>query len=249
MMSPPGLEEEEITSGRRLTPAQDVFLFLPSLSFFFCRRRRRERRDPADKENLVGWPGENASLSFSPGKRRSTGHSRLFCVLWTVSSWNTFNREREFSFPRLIVVPLSSHAVDGVRKEKERLTAAEAWRLNSFILFLSHLSTAMIWKEEDKEEESRKKMWNRSRFPMTFSFVGILSSILFFLLLTGFQLFLQSLVSEELFETRGRKWRKASCKKKEGMVGPGSIADLARCSNHTSLLPGVERPREEETGG
>ena len=170
MMSPPGLEEEEITSGRRLTPAQDVFLFLPSLSFFFCRRRRRERRDPADKENLVGWPGENASLSFSPGKRRSTGHSRLFCVLWTVSSWNTFNREREFSFPRLIVVPLSSHAVDGVRKEKERLTAAEAWRLNSFILFLSHLSTAMIWKEEDKEEESRKKMWNRSRFPMTFSF-------------------------------------------------------------------------------
>ena len=27
--------------------------------------------------------------------------------------------------PRLIVVPLSSHAVDGVRKEKERLTAAE----------------------------------------------------------------------------------------------------------------------------
>ena len=70
----------------------------------------------------------------------------------------TVNRGREFSFPRLIVVPLSSHAVDGVRKEKERLTAAEAWRLNSFILFLSHLSTAMIWKEEDKEEESRKKM-------------------------------------------------------------------------------------------
>ena len=26
-------------------------------------------------------------------------------------------------FPRLIVVPLSSHEVDGVRKEKERLTA------------------------------------------------------------------------------------------------------------------------------
>ena len=86
-------------------------------------------------------------------------------------------------------------------------------------------------------------MWNRSRFPMTFSFVGILSSILFFLLLTGFQLFLQSLVSEELFETRGRKWRKASCKKKEGMVGPGSIADLARCSNHTSLLPRVASGR------
>ena len=32
---------------------------------------------------------------------------------------------REFSFPRLIVVPLSSHEIDGVRKEKERLTAAE----------------------------------------------------------------------------------------------------------------------------
>jgi len=31
---------------------------------------------------------------------------------------------REFSFPRLIVVPLSSHEIDGVRKEKERLTAA-----------------------------------------------------------------------------------------------------------------------------
>ena len=45
-------------------------------------------------------------------------------------------------FPRLIVVPLSSHAVDGVRKEKERLTAAEAWRLNSFILFLSLLSVS-----------------------------------------------------------------------------------------------------------
>ena len=30
----------------------------------------------------------------------------------------------EFSFPRLIVVPLSCHEVDGVRKEKERLTAA-----------------------------------------------------------------------------------------------------------------------------
>ena len=58
----------------------------------------------------------------------------------------TVEDENEFSFPRLIVVPLSSHAVDGVRKEKERLTAAWiAWRLNSFILFLSlvHLSTAM----------------------------------------------------------------------------------------------------------
>ena len=32
--------------------------------------------------------------------------------------------KREFSFPRLIVVPLSCHEVDGVRKEKERLTAA-----------------------------------------------------------------------------------------------------------------------------
>jgi len=30
---------------------------------------------------------------------------------------------RELSFPRLIVVPLSCHEVDGVRKEKERLTA------------------------------------------------------------------------------------------------------------------------------
>ena len=33
---------------------------------------------------------------------------------------------REFSFPQLIVVPLSCHEVDGVRKEKERLTAALA---------------------------------------------------------------------------------------------------------------------------
>jgi hypothetical protein len=32
----------------------------------------------------------------------------------------------EFSFPQLIVVPLSCHEVDGVRKEKERLTAALA---------------------------------------------------------------------------------------------------------------------------
>ena len=30
----------------------------------------------------------------------------------------------EFSFPRLIVVPLSCHEVDGVRKVNERLTAA-----------------------------------------------------------------------------------------------------------------------------
>ena len=32
--------------------------------------------------------------------------------------------------PRLIVVPLSSHEIDGVRKEKERLTAAakHQWR-------------------------------------------------------------------------------------------------------------------------
>ena len=32
----------------------------------------------------------------------------------------------EFSFPQLIVVPLSCHEVDGVRKEKERLTAAQS---------------------------------------------------------------------------------------------------------------------------
>ena len=29
--------------------------------------------------------------------------------------------------PRLIVVPLSSHEIDGVRKEKERLTAVHHW--------------------------------------------------------------------------------------------------------------------------
>jgi hypothetical protein len=84
--------------------------------------------------------------------------TRIYFLLFEINSLGlrscgtNINRgepyEREFSFPRLIVVPLSSHAVDGVRKEKERLTAAEAWRLNSFILFLSHLSTAMIWKEE-----------------------------------------------------------------------------------------------------
>ena len=54
------------------------------------------------------------------------------------SNWNNPWNHREIWFPRLIVVPLSSHAVDGVRKEKERLTAAEifldiksisAWRL------------------------------------------------------------------------------------------------------------------------
>jgi hypothetical protein len=32
--------------------------------------------------------------------------------------------EEELWFPRLIVVPLSSQEVDGVRKEKERLTTA-----------------------------------------------------------------------------------------------------------------------------
>ena len=49
----------------------------------------------------------------------------------------TVNRGREFSFPRLIVVPLSSHAVDGVRKEKERLTAAEisSSTISSWITF------------------------------------------------------------------------------------------------------------------
>jgi hypothetical protein len=41
----------------------------------------------------------------------------------------------EFSFPQLIVVPLSCHEVDGVRKEKERLTAAQ--RLSSWKWFLS----------------------------------------------------------------------------------------------------------------
>ena len=39
----------------------------------------------------------------------------------TLGSWVS---ARLFSFPPLIVVPLSSHEVDGVRKEKERLTAA-----------------------------------------------------------------------------------------------------------------------------
>ena len=35
----------------------------------------------------------------------------------------------EFSCPPLIVLPLSSHEVDGVRKEKERLTAGHiVWR-------------------------------------------------------------------------------------------------------------------------
>ena len=33
-------------------------------------------------------------------------------------------KEEELWFPRLIVVPLSSQEVDGVRKEKERLTTA-----------------------------------------------------------------------------------------------------------------------------
>jgi hypothetical protein len=44
---------------------------------------------------------------------------------------NTMDEERhrgplakELWFPRLIVVPLSSQEVDGVRKEKERLTTA-----------------------------------------------------------------------------------------------------------------------------
>ena len=40
------------------------------------------------------------------------------------TSYDLLARQCVFSFPPLIVVPLSSHEVDGVRKEKERLTAA-----------------------------------------------------------------------------------------------------------------------------
>ena len=35
------------------------------------------------------------------------------------------DQQKEFLFPQLIVVPLSTHEVDGVRKEKEGLTAKE----------------------------------------------------------------------------------------------------------------------------
>ena len=51
-------------------------------------------------------------------------------------------KRQEFSFPRLMVVPaLSSHEVDGVRKEKERLTAAARKESEAAVtfLFLSHV--------------------------------------------------------------------------------------------------------------
>ena len=52
----------------------------------------------------------------------------------------TFGIFQESLIPQLIVVPLSSREVDGVRKEKEKLTAAfviKSWR---FQLFLFHSS-------------------------------------------------------------------------------------------------------------
>ena len=44
------------------------------------------------------------------------------------------SKKTEFSFSRLIIVPLSCHEVDGVRKEKERLTAA-SWPVLWFHFF------------------------------------------------------------------------------------------------------------------
>ena len=86
--------------------------------------------DERDLETLIHDP--LSSFSFFFGKRKGS---------WmglgnNINSWKGFENSprlgladkppnSEFSFPRLIVVPLSSHAVDGVRKEKERLTAAE----------------------------------------------------------------------------------------------------------------------------
>ena len=45
-------------------------------------------------------------------------------LLFHVRGTRLFPKSR-FLFPRLIVVPLSSQEVDGVRKEKERLTAGQ----------------------------------------------------------------------------------------------------------------------------
>jgi hypothetical protein len=64
----------------------------------------------------------------------------------------------ELSFPRLIVVPLSSQEVDGVRKEKERLTTALTLRLAP--MSLPHSLTVGSWLEKEsaglgQEEEEQ----------------------------------------------------------------------------------------------
>ena len=68
----------------------------------------------------------------------------------------------EFSFPQLIVVPLSCHEVDGVRKEKERLTAAQ--RL--MILASRGLSLSFI------------KLESKNRFPALVIYNPIISVIM-----------------------------------------------------------------------
>ena len=62
-------------------------------------------------------------MSPSVGERR-TKPGTLTTVRFAQETHGTTSGLTVFSFPRLIVVPVSSHEVDGVRKEKERLTAA-----------------------------------------------------------------------------------------------------------------------------
>ncbi len=106
--------------------------------------------------------------------------------------WDTINpenenfRRREFSFPRLIVVPLSCHEVDGVRKEKERLTAAaimkrklvESWLQRLFFVTFRILSTSWLtaswllcnWSSsQEAPARKREKYYILSSFLFLFS--------------------------------------------------------------------------------
>ena len=53
---------------------------------------------------------------------------------WTLSQTSTHDQEVEQQFTGFIVVPLSSHEIDGVRKEQERLTAARNFHLDAAVL-------------------------------------------------------------------------------------------------------------------
>ena len=95
------------------------------------------------------------------GRYASPALRGLFHLVSTVNISLVFCRASVapvFSFPRLIVVPLSSHEVDGVRKEKERLTAA----LDSKSVISSWNQSAVTFTHTHPcNEEDTHRRWNQ----------------------------------------------------------------------------------------
>jgi hypothetical protein len=94
-------------------------------------------------------------------KWKSTNLSSYGLVCLKLFSWS--------SFPWLIVVPLSGHEVDGVRKEKERLTAAK--KMNEK-MSKRRIQIRDLQKQEIEEKEERrllisKEMQIRNPFAFT----------------------------------------------------------------------------------